>query len=96
MRRNFSTAHSTGRFYYSPIQPRAGAAAAADNIYKAIDDFKASSWIAEILGSDLQDGYADLKRAAASRCPRELGTIVKGCEVQFHHAVLNQSLWNLF
>lgn len=28
--------------------------------------------------------------------PRELGSIVKGCEVQFHPAVHNQSLWNLF
>jgi len=44
----------------------------------------------------VQDRYADLKRAAANRCPRELGTIVKGCEVQFQHAVYNQSLWNLF
>jgi glutamine synthetase len=67
-----------------------------DNIYKAIDDFKASSWIAEILGSDVQGRYAELKQAAANRCPRELGTIVKGSEVQFHHAVYNQSLWNLF
>ena len=67
-----------------------------DNIYDAIEDFKASSWIAEILGSDVQGRYADLKQAAANRCPRELGTIVKGCEVQFHHAVYNQSLWNQF
>jgi glutamine synthetase len=67
-----------------------------DNIYKAIEDFKASNWIAEILGSDVQGRYADLKQAAANRCPRELGTIVKGSEVQFHHAVYNQSLWNLF
>ena len=67
-----------------------------DNIYKAIEDFKASNWIAEILGSDVQGRYAELKQAAANRCPRELGTIVKGSEVQFHHAVYNQSLWNLF
>jgi len=25
-----------------------------------------------------------------------LGTIVKGSEVQFHHAVYNQFLWSLF
>ena len=67
-----------------------------DNIYKAIEDFKASSWIAEILGADVQGRYADLKEAAANRCPRELGSIVKASEVQFHHAVYNQSLWNLF
>ena len=57
---------------------------------------KSSKWIAEILGADVQGRYAELKEAAANRCPRELGTIVKGCEVQFHHAVYNQSLWNLF
>ncbi len=67
-----------------------------DNIQQAIEDFKSSKWIAEILGPDVQGRYADLKQAAANRCPRELGTIVKSCEVQFHHAVYNQSLWNLF
>jgi glutamine synthetase len=67
-----------------------------DHIQPAIDDFKGSKWIAEILGSDVQGRYADLKQAAADRCPRELGTFVKSSEVQFHHAVYNQSLWNLF
>ncbi|HEY2861340.1 MAG TPA: glutamine synthetase family protein [Terracidiphilus sp.] len=67
-----------------------------DHIQAAIADFKASSWIPEVLGSDVQGRYADLKQAAADRCPRELGSIVKGCEVQFHHGVYNQSLWNLF
>jgi len=67
-----------------------------DNIQKAIDDFKASAWISKILGEDVQGRYVELKQAAANRCPRELGTIVKGSEVQFHHAVYNQSLWNLF
>jgi hypothetical protein len=42
----------------------------------------------------VQGRYADLKQAAANRSPRELGTIVKGSEVQFHHEVYNQSLWN--
>jgi glutamine synthetase len=44
----------------------------------------------------VQGRYADLKQAAANRSPRELGSIVKGSEVQFHHSVYNQSLWNLF
>ena len=38
----------------------------------------------------------DLKQAAANRSARELGTFVKASEVQFHHEVYNQSLWNLF
>ena len=67
-----------------------------DNIQQAIEDFKDSAWIAKILGADVQGRYADLKQAAANRSPRELGSIVKGSEVQFHHAVYNQSLWNLF
>jgi len=75
---------------------RAGGRYLPDNIQTAIDDFKGSKWIASILGADVQGRYADLKQAVANRSPRELGTIVKGSEVQFHHAVYNQSLWNLF
>jgi glutamine synthetase len=67
-----------------------------DNIQQAIEDFKASSWIAEILGADVQGRFVDLKQAAADRCPRALGTFVKSSEVQFHHEVYNQSLWNHF
>ncbi|MGD0097386.1 MAG: glutamine synthetase family protein [Terracidiphilus sp.] len=67
-----------------------------DNIQKAIADFQGSAWIKKILGADVQGRYAELKEASANRCPRELGTIVKGAEVQFHHEVYNQSLWNLF
>jgi glutamine synthetase len=67
-----------------------------DHIQQAIDDFKDSEWIAKILGTDVQGRFADLKQAAADRSPRELGTFVKGSEVQYHHEVYNQSLWNRF
>jgi glutamine synthetase len=67
-----------------------------DNIQQAIEDFKGSKWIAEILGADVQGRFVDLKQAAADRCPRALGTFVKAPEVQYHHEVYNQSLWNLF
>jgi glutamine synthetase len=67
-----------------------------DHIQQAIEDFKASGWITEILSADVQSRFADLKQAAANRSPRELGTFVKGSEVQYHHEVYNQSLWNLF
>jgi glutamine synthetase len=67
-----------------------------DHIQQAIEDFKASQWIGEILGPDVQSRFVDLKQAAANRSPRELGTFVKGSEVQYHHEVYNQSLWNLF
>jgi len=67
-----------------------------DHIQPAIEDFKSSEWIKQILGADVQGRYADLKQASADRCARELGTFVKAPEVQFHHEVYNQSLWNLF
>jgi glutamine synthetase len=67
-----------------------------DNIYDALEDFKSSKWITTILGEDVKTRYADLKQASADRCPRLLGTIVKPEEVQFHHEVYNQYLWNMF
>ena len=50
----------------------------------------------KLLGEDVKGRYADLKQAAADRCPRLLGTFVKAPEVQYHHDVYNQFLWNLF
>ncbi|HEV2173277.1 MAG TPA: glutamine synthetase family protein [Nitrospira sp.] len=67
-----------------------------DNIQTAIEDFRSSEWISSILGEDVKGRFADLKQAAADRAPRQLGTFVKGSEVQYHHEVYNQSLWNLF
>jgi glutamine synthetase len=75
---------------------RAGGRYLPDNIQAAIEDFQSSAWIAKILGPDVQGRYADLKQAVANRSPRELGSIVKSSEVQFHHAVYNQSLWSQF
>ncbi len=67
-----------------------------DNIYDALDDFRNSDWITTLLGEDVKGRYADLKQASADRCPRLLGTFVKPPEVQFHHEVYNQYLWNKF
>ncbi len=67
-----------------------------DNIYTALDNFKAAKWTDELLGSDVKGRYADLKQASADRCPRLLGTVVKAAEVQYHHEVYNQFLWNQF
>jgi len=67
-----------------------------DNIYDALEDFRTSSWTTELLGSDVKERYADLKQASADRCPRLLGSFVKAQEVQYHHEVYNQYLWNLF
>jgi glutamine synthetase len=67
-----------------------------DNIYTAIEDFRKSEWISKLVGEDVKARYADLKQGSADRCPRLLGNIVKAEEVQFHHGVYNQYLWNLF
>jgi glutamine synthetase len=67
-----------------------------DNIYDALSDFRNSDWTTKLLGEDVKARYADLKQASADRCPKLLGTIVKACEVQHHHEVYNQFLWNMF
>src|ERR1700744_701953 len=67
-----------------------------DNIYTALENFRGAEWITKILGEDVKGRYADLKQASADRCPRLLGTVVKSSEVQFHHDVYNQLLWNQF
>jgi glutamine synthetase len=67
-----------------------------DNIYTALDNFRKSDWTSKLLGEDVKSRYADLKQASADRCPRLLGTFVKAPEVQYHHDVYNQFLWNMF
>ncbi len=67
-----------------------------DNIYTALENFRNAEWTTKLLGEDVKARYADLKQASADRCPRLLGTIVKGAEVQFHHDVYNQLLWGQF
>ena len=67
-----------------------------DNIYTALENFRASDWVTKILGDDVKGRYADLKQASADRCPRALGTFVKAPEIQYHHEVYNQFLWNKF
>jgi glutamine synthetase len=67
-----------------------------DNIYLAMENFRKSEWTTKLLGEDVKGRYADLKQAAADRCARQLGTFVKVPEVQYHHEVYNQFLWNLF
>jgi len=67
-----------------------------DNIYLALDNFRKADWTTKLLGEDVKARYGDLKQAAADRCARQLGTFVKVPEVQYHHEVYNQFLWNLF
>ena len=67
-----------------------------DNIYDALANFNKADWTNKLLTKDVKGRYSDLKQASADRCARLLGTIVKPQEVQFHHEVYNQMLWNKF
>jgi glutamine synthetase len=67
-----------------------------DNIYTALDNFRGAEWTTKLFGEDVKGRYGDLKQASADRCARLLGTFVKAPEVQYHHEVYNQFLWNLF
>ena len=66
------------------------------NINDAIRLFKGSAWAKELFGAAVHERFADLKQASADRCPRALGARVKVAEVQYHHEVTNQTLWNDF
>jgi glutamine synthetase len=68
----------------------------SDNIYSALSLFENSTYSAELLTPDVHGKYAALKLASAERCPRLLGTQIKKAELQFHHEVTNQHLWNQF
>ena len=67
-----------------------------DNIYDAIRLFKGSEFTKKLVGEDVAAKFAELKLAQAERCPKALGTQIKTAEIQFHHEVTNQYLWNLF
>jgi len=67
-----------------------------DNIYDAIADFEASSFVTSLFGKELQARFAELKHGSAERNPAILGTLIKPSEIQFHHEVYNQILWNEF
>ncbi len=67
-----------------------------DNIHDAIRMFKSSRFLAEAMGEGVQAKFAEVKQAQADRCPKALGRLIKASEVQFHHEVTNQYLWNRF
>jgi len=67
-----------------------------DNIYDAIRFFKGSSFVTEMIGEDNTEKFVERKIAAADRCPKALGSLVKTSEILFHHEVTNQYLWSQF
>lgn len=66
------------------------------NIYDALERFRASTYMSDLLGEAAKARYLEEKLASAERCPRLLGNVIKRAEVQFHHEVTNQQLWSLF
>ena len=66
------------------------------NIIDAIQLFKSSKLTSMLYGQEVRDKFAELKQMAADRCPKQLGTLIKPAEVQFHHEVTNQWLWSMF
>ncbi|MBP6218894.1 MAG: glutamine synthetase [Oligoflexales bacterium] len=77
-------------------QKRARTRVLPGNIQDAIKHFKASEVIKRFLGEETQEKYVERKIAAANRCAKELGSLVKTEEVIFHHEVTNQFLWSRF
>jgi glutamine synthetase len=75
---------------------RHGTTILPDNINHALQTFRESAAIADLLGEEVQTKYAALKATVADRCPRLLGSLIKRAEVQFHHEVTNQYLWSKF
>lgn len=65
-------------------------------ITEALRIFKSSSFIEELLGTEIKDKYAKYKQYVADRSPKELGTIIKTSEVIHHHEITNQVLWGRF
>ena len=66
------------------------------NVDIAIQRFKDSDVITNILGEEFKSKFLDLKQASANRSPLDLGTRVKNGEVLYHHEVYNQVIWNGF
>ncbi len=67
-----------------------------DNIYDAIRIFRGSKFAQELLGAEVHEKFAEVKLASAERCAKALGSRIKRSEIQFHHEVTNQYLWNQF
>jgi glutamine synthetase len=67
-----------------------------DNIYDAMENFSQADWTKTMFSEEVKERYVELKKGSADRCARLLGTMIKSPEIQFHHEVYNQYLWNQF
>src|SRR5690606_39171373 len=65
-------------------------------IQPAIEAFKKSAFVKEMMGEESHRKYWMLKQKVAERSPAALGDRVKNGEVHYHHEVTNQLLWGDF
>ena len=66
------------------------------SVQDALRLFKGSKFASDVLGEEVAARFAEVKLAQAERCPKALGSLIKPGEIQFHHEVTNQYLWNEF
>ena len=66
------------------------------DIYVAMDFFKKSKFMKDVLGKENHSKYLELKEGSAHRCPKDLGSKVKAAEVLYHHEITNQLIWDDF
>ncbi len=66
------------------------------DIYVAMDFFKKSKFMKDVLGKENHSKYLELKEDSAHRCPKDLGSKVKAAEVLYHHEITNQLIWDDF
>ena len=67
-----------------------------DNIYDALDELPERGVDDEAAGRRCEGPLCRSEAGLRRPLPAPLGTFVKAQEVQFHHEVYNQFLWNLF
>ena len=67
-----------------------------DNIYDAMENFRKADWTTEAARGRCEGSLRGPEAGLRRSLPAPLGTFVKSQEVQFHHEVYNQFLWNLF
>ncbi|MFO0747090.1 MAG: glutamine synthetase family protein [Myxococcota bacterium] len=85
-----------GKTSLTPEQMKGGTTTLPDNIYDAIRLFANSKTMVEYLGETVHAKFVEIKQAQADRCSKALGSLIKVPEIQFHHEVTNQYLWNKF
>jgi len=67
-----------------------------DNIYDAMDNFNKSRVDHQTVWRRREGAVLGSEESLGGSLPAAAGTVVKSPEIQFHHEVYNQYLWNQF